>query len=60
MQKYIIVITYLILSDTSYIVLTKEFIEPLALITPSKEVLGTNSLNTTYIVSAVLLQRRFI
>jgi hypothetical protein len=60
MQKCVIVITYLILSDISHAVLIKESVELLALTTPSKEVLGINFLNTTYIASAALLQRRFI
>jgi hypothetical protein len=60
MQKYIIVTTCLILSNTSYAVLTKKSIELLALTTPSKEVLSANSLNTTYITSAALLQKKFI
>jgi hypothetical protein len=60
MQKYIIVITYLILSNISYAVLTKKSIELLALTTSSKEVLGVNFLNTTYITSAALLQKKFI
>jgi hypothetical protein len=60
MQKCVVVITCLILSDIFYVVLIKESVELLALTTPSKEVLGANFLNTTYIISAVLLQRRFI
>jgi hypothetical protein len=60
MQKYIIVITYLILSNISYTVSIKKSIELLALTTSSKEVLGVNFLNTTCIVSVALLQRRFI
>jgi hypothetical protein len=60
MRKCVVVITCLILSDIFYAVLTKESVELLALITPSKEVLGVNFLNTTCIASAALLQRRFI
>jgi hypothetical protein len=55
MRKCIVVITYLILSDTFYTVPTKESIELLVLTTPSKEVLGANFLNTTCITSTALL-----
>jgi hypothetical protein len=48
------------LSDIFYAVPTKESVELLALITPSEEVPGANSSNTTCIASAALLRRRFI